>query len=177
MKLLMKNKIILILSVSVLSLYALTSFTNATNNPLEEGEKVHWVTIEEAQELQRKEKRPIYIDVYTTWCGPCKMMTQKTFTNKSVIDMLNSKFYAVKFDAESNTSLTFNGKTYQSPGRNHSFISLLQVRAFPTSVFIDSDLNIITSVAGYFIPKEFKPMLSYIGNDHYKSKSWEEFTK
>jgi thioredoxin-related protein len=139
--------------------------------------KINWVTIEEAEALQKKQKRPIYIDVYTTWCGPCKLMSSKTFTNKKVIEIMNNKFYAVKFDAESKKALKFNGQEYSSPGRNHSFTSYLQVRAFPTSAFIDSDLNTITSVAGYFTPKEFIPMLDYIGNDHYKSKSWEEFTK
>jgi len=172
----MKNRIGLLLITSLLSIIALSSFIpNSNVNSTEE--KVNWVTIEEAQELQKTEQRPIYIDVYTTWCGPCKTMAAKTFTNKSVIETLNSKFYAVKFDAESKKKILFKEKSYRSPGRYHDFTSFLQVQAFPTSVFIDSNLNVITSVSGLFYPKEFKPMLEFIGDDHYKTKSWEEFTK
>ena len=40
------------------------------------------------------------IDVYTKWCGPCKMMMRNTFTNADVISYINENFYAVKFDAE-----------------------------------------------------------------------------
>lgn len=173
----MKNKTLLLLLTSFVGIIALSGFINKKYEALDGSNKINWVTIEEAQELQKKEKRPIYIDVYTTWCGPCKMMSSKTFTNKAVIEMMNEKFYAVKFDAESNTALDFNGKSYASPGRNHSFTSYLQIKAFPTSVFIDSDLNTITNVAGYFGPKEFLPMLEYIGDAHYKTTSWEDFTK
>ncbi len=167
----MKNKLTLLLSVLVLGILTLSSFNSSKK------ETINWVTIEEAEQLQKTEKRPIYIDVYTDWCGPCKMMTKKTFTNPKVIKLMNEKFYAVKFNAESNTPIKFKGKEHTSPGRNHSFTSYLQVRAFPTSVFIDKDLNIITSVAGYFNAKNFTPMLLFIGDGHYKTKSWEEFTK
>jgi thioredoxin-related protein len=172
----MKNRITLFIISIAICVFTLSGFINASKENTEEEYKINWVSIEEAEELQKKEDRPIYIDVYTTWCGPCKMMSAKTFTNKKVIEIMNSKFYAVKFDAESNKTINFNHKEYMSPGRNHSFTSFLQVRAFPTSVFIDSDLNIITSVAGYFTPKEFIPMLEYIGNNHYKTTSWKDYT-
>ena len=173
----MKNKLIYLLLTSFIGLITLTGFTINDKHTSEGDGKINWVTIEQAEELQKTEKRPIYIDVYTDWCGPCKMMSSKTFTNKAVIEMMNAKFYAVKFNAESNTALKFKGKSYTSPGRNHSFTNYLNIKAFPTSVFIDGDLNTITNVAGYFGPKEFLPMLEYIGDAHYKNKSWEEFTK
>jgi thioredoxin-related protein len=173
----MKNQFKILLIASALAILTLCSFSITSENTSNSGEAINWVTIEEAEALQKKENRPIYIDVYTTWCGPCKKMSRETFTNKKVIEMMNAKFYAVKFDAESNKTLTFDGHTYSSPGRNHSFTSYLQIRAFPTSVFIGSDLKTITSVAGYFGAREFLPMLEYIGDGHYKTKSWEEFTK
>ena len=55
------------------------------------------------------------MDVYTTWCGPCKMMMKNTFTNPNVIDYINANYYAIKFDAESGKEITFKGNVYSIP--------------------------------------------------------------
>ena len=41
--------------------------------------KINWLSIEEVEVLQQKEPRKVLMDVYTTWCGPCKMMMKNTF--------------------------------------------------------------------------------------------------
>ena len=42
---------------------------------------INWISLEEAVAAQQKEPRKIMMDVYTKWCGPCKMMMANTFTN------------------------------------------------------------------------------------------------
>ena len=42
---------------------------------------INWVSLEEALELQKKAPKKIMIDVYTVWCGPCKMLDKNTFQN------------------------------------------------------------------------------------------------
>ncbi len=64
---------------------------------------------------QAKEPRKVMIDVYTKWCGPCKMMMRNTFTNADVISYINENFYAVKFDAEGPDPVEFKGKTFSNP--------------------------------------------------------------
>ncbi|MBP8765025.1 MAG: DUF255 domain-containing protein, partial [Ferruginibacter sp.] len=66
----------------------------------------------EMQEAYAKEPRPILIDMYTSWCGWCKVMDKKTYTNENVVAYINKKFYAVKFNAESKATLSFLGKDY-----------------------------------------------------------------
>ena len=80
--------------------------------------KINWLSIEEVEVLQQKEPRKVLIDVYTTWCGPCKMMMRNTFTNKDVINYVNKNFYAVKFDAESGKDVTFKGTSHKNPSYN-----------------------------------------------------------
>ena len=41
---------------------------------------VNWMSFEEAVEKSKKEKRKIFIDVYTDWCGWCKVMDKNTFS-------------------------------------------------------------------------------------------------
>lgn len=68
---------------------------------------VKWYTIQEAEKLFRQSPRPFFIDTYTDWCGWCKKMDKDTFTNSVISDILNTKYYPVKFDAEGKDSVVF----------------------------------------------------------------------
>src|SRR5690606_1955296 len=50
----------------------------------QEAGAVQWLTFEEAVEKSKTEKRKIFIDVYTDWCGWCKVMDKKTFSEPAV---------------------------------------------------------------------------------------------
>ena len=152
--------------------------------------QVNWVTIEQAQELNKKEPRKIMVDVYTKWCGPCKMLDRYTFGDKWTADYINKHYYAVKFNAEGPDPCTFKGTKFTNPGyvkdkrgRNgtHQFtqaIAPVNGRiAYPTIVFIDQELNLITPIQGFQKPAQFEPMLKFIKEDKYRTSNWEEFMK
>ena len=61
---------------------------------------VKWMSFEQAIEKSKTEKRKIFIDVYTDWCGWCKVMDKNTFSETQVAKILNEMFYPVKLDAE-----------------------------------------------------------------------------
>lgn len=73
---------------------------------------INWLTLEEADSLYKIQKKPIFIDVYTDWCGWCKRMDASTFMDPNVGTYLNQNFYAVKLNAETKDSIQFNGKLY-----------------------------------------------------------------
>jgi len=79
---------------------------------------IKWVTIEEAQALAKKAPKPLFVDVYTSWCGPCKMLDRNTFSDPRVADYVNKHFYAVKFNAESGDPVTFKGQKLVNPDFN-----------------------------------------------------------
>lgn len=143
-----------------------------------QAEQINWMSIEEAVEANKKEPRKIMIDVYTKWCGPCKMMMKNTFTNPDVIRYINTHFYAVKFDAESADAVTFKGQFFENPdynpnatGRNgvHQFSRALQVRAYPTIVYMDEELNIIAPISGYRTPPQLELYLRLVAENAYKT--------
>lgn len=152
---------------------------------------VNWMTIEEALEAQKKDPKPIMVDVYTQWCGPCKMMDKNTFHDGSVAAYLNENFYAVKFDAESPDAVTFQGTTYENPtfdpakvGRRngvHQFSRALGVSAYPTLVFLDEESNIIKPLSGYRTPPQLELYLKLFGTSAYKTidtqEKWEDYQK
>lgn len=78
-------------------------------------ETIKWVTFNEALELQKKKPKKIFMDVYTDWCGPCKMLDKQTFHNPDVVKYINEHYYAVKFNGEGNETVAYQGKTYSNP--------------------------------------------------------------
>ena len=157
----------------------------------EKPSEINWMTISQAENAMKKQPKKILVDVYTDWCGPCKMMMKNTFTDKEIIDYINSNYYAVKFNAESEASINFKGKTFSNPGfdktksggRNstHEFtyqIALLNGNiAYPTLVYIDEDFNVLTPVQGYLQPAQLEPILHFFGDNSFKTSSWEDFQK
>ncbi|MEM1002907.1 MAG: DUF255 domain-containing protein, partial [Bacteroidota bacterium] len=79
-------------------------------------QEIKWVTIEKALELQKQVPKKIIMDMYTKWCGPCKMLDRNTFKNPDVIEYINANYYAVKFNAEGNDEIVFKDKTFTNPG-------------------------------------------------------------
>lgn len=166
-------------------LVGLTSFTPTTNTPEKE---INWVTIEEAIELQKKEPKKIIMDVYTNWCGPCKMLDKNTFHNEDVVNYINEHYYAVKFNGEGDDEVTYKENTYTNPNydatkanrRNsaHQFTRALGVRAYPTMVFFDEDANVIAPISGYLKPRQIELYLKLFKTDKYKEmKTQEKFNE
>jgi thioredoxin-related protein len=144
---------------------------------------VQWMTFEEAVAKSKTEKRPVFIDVYTDWCGWCKVMDKNTFREARVSKLLNEKFYPVKFDAEQKEDVVFNGTTFKfiESGRNgyHQLAAALlnNKLSYPTVVFLDEDFKMIQPLAGYRQAPEFHKIAQYIGEGHYKTVKWNDWEK
>ena len=78
--------------------------TAASQSHTTSANKMKWYTIEEVQALNEKDPKPILVDVYTDWCGWCKVMDRKTFANADVQAYIQENFYPVKFNAEQKSS-------------------------------------------------------------------------
>src|SRR5690554_5417181 len=153
-------------------------------------QEIQWMTMNEALAAQKEKPKKIFVDMYTTWCGPCKMLDRNTFSNKDVIDYINKHYYAVKFNAEGTEEVTYKGFTYTNPnyqkgrkGRNatHLFTHALKINAYPNLVFFKENGDLIQNVPGYRSPRQIEIFLKMIANDDYltltTSESWETYQK
>ena len=89
----------------------------------------------EAISIAKKENKIIFIDCYTSWCGPCKMLANTTFKENSVGEFFNKNFICLKMDMEKGEGINI-GKKYN-------------VKAFPTLLFIDFNENLKHRIVGY----------------------------
>jgi thiol-disulfide isomerase/thioredoxin len=90
----------------------------------------------------KSENKLIFIDAYTTWCGPCKMMSNNIFPNEQVSKFYNEKFVNVKMDMEKGEGIELAKK--------------FEVIAYPTLLFVDpTNASIVHRTAGYLAVDEF----------------------
>lgn len=145
--------------------------------------KIEWLTLEEALEKSKTDKRKIFIDVFTDWCGWCKRMDQSTFVDPTVVQYLNDNYYAVKLNAEQQQDITFNNKTYHfkkngARGYHELAAELLNNRlSFPTVVFLDESSKVIQPIPGYLEAAKLETILHYFGTDSHKTTPWETYER
>ncbi len=143
---------------------------------------VKWYSIEEAAALAKTDPRPLFVDAYTDWCGWCKKLDKDTFSHPVIAEILNTKYYAVKFDAEGKEPVTFQGRKFVndgSLGKTHQLAyALLQGQlGYPTVVFLTATSELITPVSGFKTPVQIEPMLIYFAGTSWQKQSYEEFMK
>ncbi|HQQ12888.1 MAG TPA: DUF255 domain-containing protein [Bacteroidales bacterium] len=167
------KKIILIASLLILS--ASASFAQQP--------KIKWLTFEEALTKSKKTPKKLFMDMYTDWCGWCVKMDESTFANPVIAAYINENFYPVKFNAERQDTVMFEGKAYvnANPGKKRSSHQLAQAlmqgkMSYPSYVFMGEDLKVLTVVPGYYPADQFEPILHYFGTDAYKKSDWQTFS-
>ncbi|GMN09478.1 thioredoxin fold domain-containing protein [Croceitalea sp. MTPC9] len=146
-------------------------------------QEVIWLSWDEAYQLSQTDKNPkkIFVDVYTDWCGWCKKMDKDTFQNPEVATYMQANYYMVKLNAEGKKDITYNGKTFKfvPQGRRgyHEFAAaLLQGKmSYPTVVFLDENLGMLSPVPGYQKVEPFMQIARYFGENIYKEKDWKTY--
>lgn len=108
------------------------------------------ISLDEAAKAAKAEGKLIFIDVYTSWCGPCKMMANQTFPQKLVGDYMNKTFVCVKFDAEK--------------GEGVDVAKLFDVKAYPTFIVATADKTELNRVLGYYEGPKFVEKLQQCVN-------------
>ncbi|MDR1847831.1 MAG: DUF255 domain-containing protein [Bacteroidales bacterium] len=145
---------------------------------------VQWTDIENAQE-QIKQKanknKLIFIDCYTDWCGWCKVMDNKTFSDTLIAKLMNYYFISVKFNAEQKSDVIFNGTTYKYQLRGNRGINLLSPvlqqnkLSYPSFVILNADLSHKDMIQGYIEKGEFEMIVVYLGEGYDTKISYEKF--
>ena len=117
-------------------------------------------TFAEIKAKAKKENKLIFVDAYTTWCGPCKQMAKTVFTNDAVADFYNFSFINAKIDMEKGEGIEI-AKQYE-------------VKCYPNLLFIDGGGNLVHRIAGFMSAKEF---INLGKETQYPEKCFSYYTK
>lgn len=174
----------------VLAVFALTPVMMAGNKKKKaakektttvDSTEIHWMSLDDVQVAMKKEPKKVYMDIYTDWCGWCKVMERKTFSNKNVIKYINKNFYPVRFNAELKDSINFMGKMYgfvPAQRANEFAIQLLQGRmSYPTSVILEENFQNPAAIPGYLDVPTMEKILTYIATNTYKTVKYPDYEK
>jgi len=138
--------------LSVILFFALFIITNSFKT----AEEIKWLDFNTGYKLAVKKKKIMMVDVYTDWCGWCKVMDRETYAKSEIAALINQNFVPIKFNPETpNVVYTFEGKEYNGKGLRDA-ISNSQIRGYPATMFINTKNKKSSLVSGYLNPQEFK---------------------
>lgn len=148
----------------VAGLVSLT-WAGETQTPPADAKKpqLQWVGYGEALERAAKEDKHVLIDFYTTWCGWCKVMDNKTYTDPAVVGLLNAHFLIAKVNAESGRK--FPVRDMQMSGQE--LATQFGVRSFPMTAFLMPDGTKIANLPGYIPAEKFTKVLEFVHTRKY----------
>ncbi|MEM8909473.1 MAG: thioredoxin fold domain-containing protein, partial [Bacteroidota bacterium] len=114
--------------------YLLLFVSSATWQGQAQGIDFFHGTWQEALALAKTQDKIIFVDAFTTWCGPCKRMAKQVFPDQQVGAFYNKNFISMKIDMEKEEGLAFQRK--------------YPVSAYPTLYYIDGDGKVVHKTKG-----------------------------
>ena len=152
---------------------------SATEAAVDDAKEIRWMSLDDVQVAMKKKPKKVFVDVYTDWCGWCKVMDKKTFSHPEVIKYINQNFYAVKLNAEQKEPIRFNGSMFNFKDEyraNEFAVNLLQGRmSYPTTVIMEENFQNPQPIPGYLDVPTIEKILKYLGEGAYKKQSFQEW--
>lgn len=99
------------------------------------------VSWQEVQDMAKETGKPIFVDAYASWCGPCKAMAKEVFPQKKVGNFMNENYISYKLDMEK--------------GEGVAFAKEFGVNSYPTFLFFNEEAELQHKTLGYKEADEF----------------------
>lgn len=136
------NKIVIIsAAVVVILIVAFKSPSVNFNENVAGGIQFKKESWNDVLKMAKKENKLIFLDIYASWCGPCKRLKANTFSDAEVGKLYNQKFINVALDGEKGEGVMIAQK--------------YQVESYPTLFFLNGNGTIVKRTSGYHNPEEF----------------------
>lgn len=118
----------------IIGLILLIASVTSVNAQKKDGVQFFKGTWAELLATAQKQKKPIFVDVFAEWCGPCKTMNLSVFPTKEMGDKYNAAFINYKLDAEN--------------GEGPELAQKYGIRAYPSFLYLDASGNLVQKLMG-----------------------------
>ncbi len=152
------------LQATILFLFLLTAFSKAQN--------LKWHKFDDGLALAKKQNKYLLVDFYTDWCKWCKVMDERTYSDKDVQKTLNKYFVTVRLNPEKDGKVHYKGKEYT----NREFTQAASVRGYPSTGLFNSKGEFITLITGYIDIPKFHDMVEYLNKGLYTKLRFEDYS-
>ncbi len=124
-----------IIGISIVACLLMAFAYNYKSSKPGGGIKFTHVTLKKAKDEAKKSGKIIFIDCYTSWCGPCKQMAATSFQDEKVAAVYNEKFINLKVDIEKDADGPELARMYKISG-------------YPTLLYINAEGKLVKSMLG-----------------------------
>ena len=134
----MKTLIFTILTIAVI--FGIYSFKKPKTEDISVDKGIQFFDGNFHQALLKSQelKKPIFLDVYATWCGPCKQLKKTTFKDEEVGNYFNANFINIAIDGETS--------------EGQELIRKYHIRSYPSLLIIDGHGEVKTRTTGFQKP-------------------------
>ena len=153
----MKNKKVFFTTI-FLALFSLCYAWAATS---ENTKKIVWTDYEKGVSMAKQQDKKVFLYFHADWCTYCKKMELTTFKDQGIIDYLNENFIAITVDSD----------------KEKKIASRFGVRGLPTTWFLKSDMDKLSSMPGYIDSNRLLTILKFINTESYEKMSYQDFKK
>lgn len=106
----------------------------------------HGLTWQQVQAKAKAENKPVFIDCFATWCGPCKYMSKVVFADEKASKFFNENFINIKLQLDITDADNEEVKSWYATGKE--IAKTYNVNVYPTFLFFNSDGKAIHKVVG-----------------------------
>jgi len=133
--------------------------------------KLDWLAFDAAVEKAAKQNKHLIVDIYTSWCGWCKVMDRETYGNPEVAAYLTDNFVLAKVNGESPNKLRWKGEELSE----RQFARKVGVTGYPATYFMKPDAELLGGVPGFIKPPEFIIYSKYVATRWYQRGKIQEY--
>ena len=137
----------------------------------EAGSKLSWLEFDVATDLAAKQKKHLIVDIYTTWCGWCKVMDRQTYGDPQVSSYLLDNFVLAKVNGESSAKMHWKGRELTE----RQFAREVGVTGYPATYFMKPDAELLGGVAGYIKSPDFMMYARYVSTKWYEKGNVQQY--
>ena len=150
---------------------AVPAFSAGPEKGKSSARKLEWLAFDAAAEKAAKQNKHMIVDIYTNWCGWCRVMERETYGNAEVATYLTENFVLAKVNGESPSKLHWNGEELSE----RQFARKVGVSGYPATYFMKPNSELLGGVPGFIRPPDFMIYTKYVATRWYQRGKIQEY--